>query len=128
MRLQEEIKEILESKQAIIFQEKRNQLRDEACKAIQKIQAENKRSYNKKRKLPNKYREGDVVAIQRIQGGPGLKFSTQFLGPYRQAYPAERSLHRRENRRRGRSPYNLNSGSHESMGKPSRSASQIIWT
>jgi len=88
MRLQEDpqIKEILETEQAIIFQEKRNQLRDEACKAIQKIQAENKRSYNKKRKLPNKYKEGDVVAIQRTQGGPGLKFSTKFLGLYRIKY------------------------------------------
>lgn len=85
MRLQEDpqIREILESEQANIYQEKRDQLREEACRAISKIQAENQRSYNKKRKLPNKYAEDNIVAIQRTQGGPGLKFRAKYLGPYR---------------------------------------------
>ena len=84
MRLKEDpqIKEILETENAVIFQEKRDQLREEARKEISKIQAENKRTYNKKRKIPNSYNDGDLVAIQRTQGGPGLKFCAKFFGPY----------------------------------------------
>ena len=48
MRLKEDpqIKEILEAETTTIFDEKRNQLREEAHKAISKIQAENKQTYN----------------------------------------------------------------------------------
>jgi len=84
MRLKEDpqLAEILEIENALIFHEKRDQLREEAREAISKIQAENKQSYNKKRKKPNSYAEGDLVAIQRTQSGPGLKLSAKFLGPY----------------------------------------------
>lgn len=62
---------------AIIFQEKRDQLREEARKAISKMQAKNK--HGKKWKVPSRY---DLVAIQRTQGGPGLKFCVKYFGPY----------------------------------------------
>ena len=29
------------------------------------------------------YKTGDLVAIERTQGGPGLKLHSKFLGPYR---------------------------------------------
>jgi len=78
-----QIKEILEAENAIVFQEERDHLREGARKAISKIQAENKKSYDGKRKEPSSYAEGDLVAIQRTQGGPGQKFCTKYLGPYR---------------------------------------------
>jgi len=48
-------------------------MREEARKAISKIQTENKRSYNRKRKKPNSYQESSLVVIQRTQGMPDLK-------------------------------------------------------
>lgn len=48
LREDPQIKEILEAEEAIIFQEKRDQIRKEAREKFSKIQAENKRSYNKK--------------------------------------------------------------------------------
>lgn len=50
MKIKEDphIKEILEAENVKIFQERRDQLREEARTAISKIQAENKKSYNKK--------------------------------------------------------------------------------
>jgi len=51
MRLEEDpqLAEILEVENALIFHEKRDQLREETREAISKIQAENKQtSYNKK--------------------------------------------------------------------------------
>lgn len=47
------------------------------------MQAENKRSYDQKRKESHDYNENDLVAIQRTQGGSGLKFCSKFLGPYK---------------------------------------------
>lgn len=84
MRLKEDpqIKEILEAENINFFQEKRDQIREEARNAISRIQAENKQTYNRKRKKPSIYDENDLVAIQRIQGGPGLKFCAKYLGPY----------------------------------------------
>lgn len=61
------------------FQEKRNAIREEAAKNIAKVQAENKRTYNKRRKEPIVYKISDLVAIKRTQTGPGLN---KFLGPY----------------------------------------------
>lgn len=85
MKLKEDhqIREILETENAIISQEKRDHLREEARKAISKIQAENRQSYNKKRKTPSSYKEDDLVAVKRTQSAPGLKFCAKYLGPYR---------------------------------------------
>lgn len=77
------IKEILEEEEAHMYQEKRDKLRESARKEITKIQDENKRIYNRKRKKPNQYEENELVAIKRTQGGLGLKFATMYLGPYK---------------------------------------------
>ncbi|GFS88328.1 transposon Tf2-9 polyprotein [Trichonephila clavipes] len=53
------------------LQEQRNQLRQDAKRNIQKIQAENKRTYDRKRKKAPGYQKGDLVAIQRKQFGSG---------------------------------------------------------
>lgn len=47
-----QIREILEEKSAILFQEKRDHLREQAREAISKIRAESKQSHNRKLKLP----------------------------------------------------------------------------
>ncbi|GFY37177.1 transposon Tf2-6 polyprotein [Trichonephila inaurata madagascariensis] len=65
------------------LQEQRNQLRQDAKRNIQKIQAENKRTYDRKRKKAPRYRKGDLVAIQRTQFGSGLKLRPKFLGPHK---------------------------------------------
>ncbi|GFW65480.1 hypothetical protein TNCV_1776241 [Trichonephila clavipes] len=51
------------------LQEQRNQRRHDAKRNIQKIQAENKRTYDRKRKKAPRYQKGDLVAIQRTQFG-----------------------------------------------------------
>jgi len=49
---------------------------------ISKIQRENKRTFDKRRRKATPYREGDLVAIKRTQQGPGLKVTHKYLGPY----------------------------------------------
>ena len=66
-----------------MFQEKQNEARMEAKESIAKIQEENKKVFNKRRKEANKYCENDLVAIKRSQLSPGLKLAAKFLGPYR---------------------------------------------
>lgn len=61
----------------------RDTIRKNAVKQISKIQQENRTSYNKKRKQANQYKIGNLVAIKRMQRGPGLKMHTQFIGPYK---------------------------------------------
>ncbi|GFS31536.1 transposon Tf2-9 polyprotein [Trichonephila inaurata madagascariensis] len=65
------------------LQEQRNQLRQDAKRNIQKIQAENKRTYDRKRKKAPRYQKGDLVAIQGTQFGSGLKLRPKFSGPYK---------------------------------------------
>ncbi|GFU68572.1 transposon Tf2-6 polyprotein [Trichonephila clavipes] len=65
------------------LQEQRNQLRQDAKRNNQKIQAENKRTYDRKRKKAPRYQIGDLVVIQRTQFGSGLKLRLKFLGSYK---------------------------------------------
>ncbi|XP_076247919.1 uncharacterized protein LOC143187733 [Calliopsis andreniformis] len=77
-----QIVELLECEWENVFQENRDELREEARQNILKIQQENRKSFNKKRIEGRKYREGDLVAIKRTQQGPGLKFAAKYFGPY----------------------------------------------
>ncbi|EFN88059.1 hypothetical protein EAI_15284, partial [Harpegnathos saltator] len=77
-----EIAEKLLQEMSSEFDEKRDDLRKTAHENIQKLQLENKKQYDQKRKKPRRYQEDDLVAIKRTQRGPGLKFSNQYLGPY----------------------------------------------
>lgn len=85
MRLKEDlqIRELIEKEWAQMFEEKRDDIRQEAKRKISEIQKENLKGFNKKRKTALEYTEGDLVAIKRTQFGLGLKFSNKFLGPYR---------------------------------------------
>nr|XP_012218147.1 PREDICTED: uncharacterized protein LOC105669667 [Linepithema humile] len=85
MKLREDslIKDIIATEEVASHQQEREKSRELARQAIAKIQEENKRTYNKKKKVPPQYRENDLVTIKRTQGGPGLKFAAKYLGPYR---------------------------------------------
>lgn len=64
------------------FLERRQELRQIAKANIAKIQEENRKTYNRNRKPALRYKLGDLVAIQRTQGGGGLKLKGKFLGPH----------------------------------------------
>ncbi|KZC09611.1 hypothetical protein WN55_01048 [Dufourea novaeangliae] len=84
MRIKEdpEIRQIIEEEWLAAFEENRNEIRRQAKENILKIQAANRRNFNKKRKEAIKYRVGDLVAIKRMQPTTHGKFSAKFLGPY----------------------------------------------
>ncbi|GFY46051.1 transposon Tf2-6 polyprotein [Trichonephila inaurata madagascariensis] len=77
------IRDLLLEEMAEELQEQREFLRNNAKKNIETIQSENRKTYNKRRKIAPMYKEGDLVAIQRTQFGTGLKLRPKFLGPYK---------------------------------------------
>jgi len=78
------MKDIIETKNA--YQQKRKESR---------IQKENKRIYNKKKKAPAQYR-GDLIAIKRTQARPGLKFAVKYLGIARKHFATSNILPKRK--------------------------------
>lgn len=77
-----EIKKLIEDEIVSQFQEEREGTRQSAKEQIAKIQAENRKYYNLRRKRATQYKVGDLVAIKRTQFGPGLKLKPKFYGPY----------------------------------------------
>jgi len=77
-----DMQELLQRELVISFEDDRDELRSEARKNIERVQRENKKNYDAKRKKAFCYRDGDIVAIRRTQQGPGLKFASKYLGPY----------------------------------------------
>lgn len=75
--------EILEENFIVQFEEQREQERSDAKNQIEKIQLENSKYFNKKRKAARSYKVGDLVAIKRTQFTSGNKLAEKFLGPYR---------------------------------------------
>ncbi|GFS58946.1 hypothetical protein TNCV_68731 [Trichonephila clavipes] len=66
-----EIVELLNDEITAQFQEQRGALRQDAKKQIYKVQDENRRTYNFRRRQAHKYQLHDLVAIKRTQFGPG---------------------------------------------------------
>lgn len=83
-RLREDnnIWELIERELILSFHEDRDESRLQVREHIARIQKENRKTYNKKRKKPRKYDEGDLVAIRRTQLGVRSKFAAKYLGPY----------------------------------------------
>ncbi|XP_063891889.1 uncharacterized protein LOC135117217 [Helicoverpa armigera] len=77
------IYELIQNEQRNNFIEERENLKIKAKEQIQRVQDENCRTYNRKRKESTKYAVGDIVAIRRTQFGPCLKLKPKYLGPYR---------------------------------------------
>lgn len=65
------------------FVNSRDDLRKDAKQQILKVQDENRKTYNLRRKKPSKFNLHDLVAVKRTQLGPGLKLYPKFLGPYK---------------------------------------------
>lgn len=78
-----ELQSLLQQECAAMYIEDREELRGRAKEQILKVQEENKKQFDRKRKDSKKYEEGDLVAIKRTQFGPGLKLKSKYLGPYR---------------------------------------------
>lgn len=78
-----QIAELLEENFARQFADRRDDERSLAKQHIVKVQEENRRGFNKKRRAPRKYAVGDLVAIKRTQFVNGSKLAGNFLGPYR---------------------------------------------
>lgn len=65
------------------FEGERQAERQMAKEQINKIQSENRKSFDQKRKAANRYKPGDMVAICRTQFITGGKLTSDFMGPYR---------------------------------------------
>ncbi|GFY59400.1 uncharacterized protein TNIN_318501 [Trichonephila inaurata madagascariensis] len=59
------IRDLLLEEMAEEPQEQREFLRNDAKKNIETIQSENRKTYNKRRKIAPMYKEGDLVAIHK---------------------------------------------------------------
>lgn len=77
-----QLKELIERELAADYDDQRSELRRAAKQQILEVQAENKKSYDLRRKPPRLYNLNDLVAIKRTQLGGGLKLKPKFLGPY----------------------------------------------
>ena len=64
-----EIKKFIEDNLITSFQDERNDRCSSAVVHIAKVQAENRRNFNRRRKPSDKYSEGDLVAIKCTQFG-----------------------------------------------------------
>lgn len=76
------LKDVIEEESAKLYDDDRDNLRLTARQNILKVQDENKRTFNKRRKKPNVYKIGDMVMIKRTQFSGGNKIQAKFLGPY----------------------------------------------
>jgi len=74
-----QLHELINNETIELFQDSRNDLRLKAKSQILKLQSENKKTYNLRRKPARLYNVGD---IKRTQFGGGLKLKPKFLGPY----------------------------------------------
>ena len=84
MRTKEDLllKEVVEEALIKQFIKGRDELREKPKQQILKTQEENWKTYNLRRREPNKYKLKDIVAIKRTQMGPGRKLRAKYLGPY----------------------------------------------
>jgi transposase InsO family protein len=78
-----QLKEIIETEFRDNFKEHREELRKNAKRQIFKIQEQNRKTYNLRRREHQPYREGELVAIKRTQFGPNLKLKSKYFGPYK---------------------------------------------
>ena len=72
------LKEIIGEEMQDNFEESRDELRRRARTQILKVQDENRRTYNMRRRKAKCYKLGDLVAIKRTQFGPGLKLKPSY--------------------------------------------------
>ena len=78
-----ELTKLIEEEFQEQFESSREELRESAKEQITKVQSENRRTYNLRRRKPNMYKLGEIAAIKKTQLGPGTKLKTKFAGPYK---------------------------------------------
>jgi len=76
-----ELKDLMQEFAIKDLDEKREKFRQTARENIKKVQDENKKAFDLKRKQERVYQLNDLVAIKRTQYGVGLKLKGKFLGP-----------------------------------------------
>jgi len=69
----QQLRELINNETIALFQDSRNDLRLKAKSQILKLQPDNKKTYNLRRKPERLYNVGDMVAIKRTPFGGGLK-------------------------------------------------------
>lgn len=77
------INEAIQEEFLLHFEQNRNQLRIQARDQILKVQDENRKTYNLRRRKPNNYNVNDLVAIKRVQVGPDKILHAKSLDPYK---------------------------------------------
>lgn len=84
MKTKEDImlSQILKEEMQKIFNDGRDELRQHARQNIIKMQEENRKYYNLRRKKTRQYKVGDLVALPVTQFRTGGKVKRRFLGPY----------------------------------------------
>lgn len=82
-KLDKQLLEAIEENFIEQFEEEREQERAQARAQIAKVQNENRRTFDAKRKEARTYKEDELVAIKRTQFVNGNKLAEQFFGPYR---------------------------------------------
>lgn len=78
-----ELKHLIEEEFQEQFESNREKLRQSAKEQIEKVQLENRKTYNLRRRKPTKHKLGEIVAIKKTQLGPGTKLKAKFAGPYK---------------------------------------------
>lgn len=76
------IADVIEAELAADYNDNRDILRQKAKQQIQRVQEENRKTYNSSRKEAFQYNVGDLVSIARTQFGSGLKLRAKNYGPY----------------------------------------------
>jgi len=78
-----ELKDLMQEFAIKDLDEKREKFLQTARRNIKKVQDENKKAFDLKRKQERVYQLNDLVAIKRTQYGVGLKLKGKFLAPYK---------------------------------------------
>ncbi|KOX76058.1 hypothetical protein WN51_12870 [Melipona quadrifasciata] len=80
MRENVEIRRLIENEWiTICFRKNAKGFEQRQREKIAEVQAQNRKSYDKKRKEATRYRQGNMVAIKQRQTSPGLKLYPKFL-------------------------------------------------
>ena len=79
----EELRQVIAEEQRLMFGEQREEVRAAARRGIERIQRENQKSYNRRRRPARVYMPGELVFIKKTQFGVGQKLRAKYLGPYR---------------------------------------------
>lgn len=78
-----DIQQIIAEEILFDFNDQRDELRIQAKQQIEKIQNENRKNFNEKRKEAKVYQIDDLAAITKTQFSTGAKLKPELFGPYK---------------------------------------------